>query len=171
MEAKTTCRICGAEILQATANSTDNRCMPCWKDPGRIERMEKAAKEYAETRERLKREKKLCRTLADTPSNDPYSIVSEFTSLLYFDGLDQVSVDEILEVLHSLGEVAAPKCRDSLHNLLDLIEEGCSPEGFFDPELVEGFLMDNDLNAYELSYQKANEEEDPKAQFEALFAD
>lgn len=53
MAAKTNCRICGAEILQTTADSTDNRCMPCWKDPGRIARKEEAARAYAENRDKL----------------------------------------------------------------------------------------------------------------------
>jgi hypothetical protein len=172
MAVKTTCRICGAEILQTTADATDNRCMPCWKDPGRIERKEKAAKAYAEERERLKRDKRIVRELSKEPFDDPHTIVTQFTSLLYFDGLDQTTVDEILGVLHSLKQVDAPKCEAAIHGLLDFIEAGCSPEGYFDPELVEKFLISNDeLGTHEKNYEVANEAESPIEQLEAKFAD
>jgi hypothetical protein len=172
MAMKTTCRTCGAEILQTTADATDNRCMPCWKDPGRIERKEKAAKAYAEGRERLKRDKRIVRELSTEPSDDPHTILTQFTKMLYFDGLDQTDVDEILAVLHSLKHVDAPKCEAAIHGLLDFIEAGCSPEGYFDPELVEGFLISNeDLGTHEKNYEVANESENPIEQLKAKFAD
>lgn len=172
MAAKTNCRICGAEILQTTADSTDNRCMPCWKDPGRIARKEEAARAYAENRDKLKRDKKILRELLQEPRVDPHTILTEFTSLLYCDGLDQTDIDEILEVLHNLKSVNAPKCESAIQALLDFIEEGCSPEGYFDPELVEEFLIANkELKTYEKRYEEANEAENPIEQLKAKFAD
>jgi hypothetical protein len=146
--------------------------MPCWKDPGRIERKDRAAKAYAEVRERLKRDKKIIRELTQEPSDDPHTTLTQFTSLLYFDGLDQTSVTEILEVLHSLKHVNAPRCEAAIHGLLDFIEAGCSPEGYYDPELVESFLISNeDLRAHERNYEVANEAENPIEQLEAKIAD
>lgn len=172
MAAKTTCRICGAEILQSTAAATDDRCMPCWKDPGRIERKDRAAKAYAEERDRLKRDQRIVRELSQEPSEEPHTVLSEFTHLLYFDGLDQTDVDEILAVLHCLKHVDAPKCEAAIHGLLDFIEAGCSPEGYFDPELVEAFLLSHEeLRTHEKNYELANEAETPIEQLEAKFGD
>lgn len=169
---KTTCRICGADILQTTANATDNRCMPCWKDPGRIERKEKTAKAYTEERERLRRDKRIVREFSKEPFDDPHTILTQFTHLLYFDGLGQTDVDEILAVLHSLKHVDAPKCEAAIHGLLDFIEAGCSPEGYFDPERVEEFLISNEeLGTHEKSYEVANEAENPIEQLKAKLAD
>lgn len=169
---KTTCRICGADILQTTADTTDNRCMPCWKDPGRIERKEMAVKACTEELARLKRDKRIVRELSKEPFDDPHTILTQFTHLLYFDGLGQTDVDEILAVLHSLKHVEAPKCEAAIHGLLDFIEAGCSPEGYFDPELVEEFLLSNgNLGTHEKNYEVANEAEKPIEQLEAKFAD
>ena len=68
-------------------------CMPCSKDPERVQRAEDYLKE-------LKQAKVINRTLADQPSEDPYSILWRFQSRVNIDGLDQTDEEELVEVLH-----------------------------------------------------------------------
>jgi hypothetical protein len=158
------CNICGAEILVATALRTDGRCMPCSRDPGRIARMQAYEKS-------LREKKRLTRDLESPPVTDPFTRLQEFESLIYGDGFDQAYPDEVVGVLDALKQVNAPICVAILNEFLDFIEAGCSPEGYYDPSLVGGFLVKNmgdRLGDFWTRYTKASESENPAKQLEDL---
>ncbi|MCP5541959.1 MAG: hypothetical protein H7A52_17585 [Akkermansiaceae bacterium] len=108
----------------------------------------------------------------DSPSSiDPFSRIQEFEHLIYGDGFDQAHPDEVVGVLDALKEVDAPKCTSILHEFLDFIEAGCSPDGYYDPSLVDAFLVDNmgeRLGDFWTRYTKASEEESPASQLKEL---
>ena len=164
MEEKATCRICSTSILKSTSDRTNGLCMPCSKDPDRLRRKDMRL-------QKLKDAKVIKRTLDRPLYDEPAETLTQFTSLLFCDGLDQVDEGELVAVLHCLQFVQAPKCTKAIHDLLDFIEKGCSPDGYFDPDLVSSFLIahcDDQLPPYEEAYKAADEEERPIDQLQAL---
>jgi hypothetical protein len=138
--------------------------MPCSKDPDRLRRKDMRL-------QKLKEAKVIQRTLARPLYDEPAETLTQFTSLLFCDGLDQVDEDELVAILHCLQLVRAPKCTKAIHDLLDFIEKGCSPDGYFDPALVGSFLFaqcDDGLPAYEDAYKAADQEEKPIDQLQIL---
>jgi hypothetical protein len=164
MEEKATCRICSTSILKVTSDRTNGLCMPCSKDPDRLSHDDMRL-------QKLKDAKVIQRTLARPLDDEPAETLAQFTSLLFCDGLDQVDEDELVAVLHCLQFVQAPKCTKAVHDLLNFIEKGCSPDGYFDPALVGSFLFaqcHERLPAYEEAYKAADQEEKPIDQLQML---
>jgi hypothetical protein len=93
--------------------------------------------------------------------------VDEFESLIFGDGFDQAYPDEVVGVLDALKLIEAPNCVAILNDFLDFIEDGCSPDGYYDPSLVGAFLVNNvggRLGDFWTRYTEASESENPAQQ-------
>jgi hypothetical protein len=114
------------------------------------------------------------RALADQPSEDPYSILWRFQSRVNCDGLDQTNEEELVEVLHCLNLCNATESAKVINDLLDFIEMSCSPEGYFDPSLVQKILYlqaSSELTTFEKRLRDVFELETPVDRAETLYGE